>query len=176
MKLMSTPACLAPVRRMRGASTVKLLVLIPVALVLLLILGIGFYEGRKAYWDYRVREMCAKDGGYATYEKVSISRAQFLAWGGVGDVLGLPNESDNRNDIPYFRRTKDETLRKGNPQLIRLETGFVRRSDEKLMGKSVHYFRRGGDFPSWAHDSSFGCPVPAVPIEKTIFIIEEKVK
>jgi hypothetical protein len=162
--------------RMRGASLVKLLLLIFAALVLLITATFVFFEGRKAYWDHQVREMCERDGGSTTYEKVNISRAQFQAWGGVGDVLGLPSESDNRKDIPFFRRSRDEALRTGNPQLMRLETDFVRRSDEKLLGKSVHYFRRGGDFPSWAHESSFGCPVPTLPIEKTIFIIEDKIK
>lgn len=161
---------------MGGAISVRALVFIPAVFLVLLAATFVFFEGRKAYWDYRVRGMCEKDGGNTTYEKVNISRAQFQTWGGVNDVLGLPNESDNRKDIPFFRRSRDEILRKGNPQLIRLETDFVRRSDEKLMGKSVHYFRRGGDFPSWAHESSFGCPVPALPVEKTIFVVEEKIK
>lgn len=162
--------------RMWGASSVWILLLIPAVFLVLIAATFVFYEGRKAYWDYRVREMCEKDGGNTTYEKVNISRAQFQTWGGIGDVLGIPSESDNRKDIPFFRRSRDETLRIGNPQLVRLETDFVRRSDEKLMGKSVHYFRRDGDFPSWAHESSFGCSVPTLPIEKTIFIIEEKIK
>lgn len=49
--------------RMRGVSVLKILLFIPLTLVLILLLALAFFEGRKAYWDYRVREMCAKDGG-----------------------------------------------------------------------------------------------------------------
>ena len=90
MKSMSMRACLAPVRRMRGASTVKLLVLIPVALVLLLLLVVGFFEGRKAYWDSQVREMCEKDGGVKVFETFPITRSQYFAWGGQDGTRGIP--------------------------------------------------------------------------------------
>ncbi|MEO1768095.1 hypothetical protein, partial [Thiobacter aerophilum] len=48
---------------MRGSSLVKKLLFIPLAFVVLLLLAISFFEGRKAYWDYQVRKMCEKDGG-----------------------------------------------------------------------------------------------------------------
>ena len=63
-----------PFHRMRGVSVLKMLLFIPLALVLMLILAVAFFEGRKAYWDYRVREMCAKDGGGKLSQHVTISR------------------------------------------------------------------------------------------------------
>jgi hypothetical protein len=59
---------------------------------------------------------------------------------------------------------------------MRIETEYIRRRDEKTLGKSIYYFRRGGDFPSWAHESSFGCDKSDVPIEKIIFVIKEEDK
>lgn len=162
--------------RQRGASVIKALVLIPVALILLLVLVFAFYEGRKAYWDYRVREMCERDGGVTVYENVVIDFEQFKAWGGIGGALGIPHESTKRLDIPFYRRTRDDVLHDRNPRVMRLETEFIRRRDEKLLGKAVYYYRRGGDFPSWAHESSFGCDKPDVPIEKIIFVIKERSK
>jgi hypothetical protein len=143
-----------------------------VIFVLLPIASVGFFEARKAYWDSQVEGMCEKDGGDKVHETVVVTRAQFLAWGGVGDVLGLPNESDNRQDIPFFRRAKDQTVRAEAPQVVRLQTEFVRRSDGRVLGQSVYYYRRGGDFPSWAHESSFGCARSQAPIERSIFHVQ----
>lgn len=53
--------------------------MIPVALISLLVLAIGFYEGRKAYWDSKVREMCAKDGGVQIINKLRVSTEEILA-------------------------------------------------------------------------------------------------
>lgn len=46
-----------------GLGLIGWIVAVPLGLISLLILVIGFYEGRKAYWDSKVREMCEKDGG-----------------------------------------------------------------------------------------------------------------
>ena len=164
------------IKRQQGMSVITAILLVPLILILLVILVFGFYEGRKAYWDYRVREMCAKDGGSIIYEQVVIDRTQFQAWGGIGDSLGIPHESTKNTRVPFFRRTIDTVLHAWNPQVMRLETVFIRRSDNKLLGKSVYYFRRGGDFPSWAHETSYGCKVSAEPIEKMIFVIKDEAK
>jgi len=37
--------------------------MIPVLIIVVLILAKGFFEGRKAYWDHKVRQMCEIDGG-----------------------------------------------------------------------------------------------------------------
>lgn len=159
-------------RRMQGAGAIKVLLLIPAALVLLLILAVAFFEGRKAYWDCRVREMCEKDGGVKVFETFVITRSQFVAWGGKVGIRGvpIPHESDKRTEIPVYRRTMDETLRTGSPTVRRDITEFVRRSDGKLLGRYVYYARRGGDFPTWAHESSFGCPKPGFVTEQIILI------
>lgn len=161
-----------PVRRMCGASAVKLLVLIPVVVVLLLILVVGFFEGRKAYWDSKVREMCAKDGGVKVFETFPINRSQYLSWGGQEGIRGIPvpHESDKRTDVPVFRRTTDEVLRTGSPTIRRDVTDFIRRTDGKVLGRYVYYARRGGDFPTWAHESSFGCLQPESVTEQIIQI------
>ena len=172
MKPKSMLAPMALVRRMRGTSVVKLLVLIPIALVLLLVLVVGFFEGRKAYWDYQVREMCAKDGGVKVFETYPINRSQYLAWGGQDGIRGIPvpHESASRSDVPVFRRTIDEVLRAGNPTVRRDVTDFIRRGDGKVLGRYTYYARRGGDFPTFAHESSFGCLQPESVTEQIIMI------
>jgi hypothetical protein len=49
------------------------------ALVVLLLLAVGFFEGRKAYWDYQVRGMCEKDGGARIHEHELITHQEALA-------------------------------------------------------------------------------------------------
>ncbi|MCK6385947.1 MAG: hypothetical protein L6Q52_16645 [Rhodocyclaceae bacterium] len=157
---------------MRGAGLVKALLLIPATLAVLLLLAVGFFEGRKAYWDYRVKGMCEKDGGIKVFESIAITHSQFLAWGGQDGIRGvpIPHESEKRTDIPVFRRTDDQVIHPGGPEVRRDMTEFVRRSDGKVLGKYVHYARRGGDFPNFAHESSFGCQVTSVISEKFILV------
>ncbi len=160
----------------QGNSVIKLLVYIPAILLLLIILIVVFYEGRKAYWDYKVEEMCKKDGGLKLYESVAIDRTQFTKWGGRNGILGVPHESDNRLDVPFFRRTEEVVLRDWNPRVRRDETYYIRRQDGKSLGRYVYYSRVGGDLPSWAHSSSFGCEKPKVIVERKIFKIKEESK
>lgn len=165
-----------PLRSMRGAGMVKLLLIIPGMLVLLALLAVGFFDGRKAYWDYQVQEMCKKDGGVKVFESFAITHPQFLAWGGREGIRGvpIPHESDKRTDVPVFRRTTDEVLRAGSPEVRRDVTELVRKSDGKVLGRYVYYGRRGGDFPTWAHESSFGCQMPVSVTEQIILIEGEK--
>lgn len=158
-----------PLRRMRGTCTVKLLVLIPVVLVLLLLLVVGFYEGRKAYWDSQVREMCEKDGGVRAYEAVRLPAAEY-------DQLQrsnwtLPNQLQAQVTDPYFYVAETERLRKSDPTIVRMHTRIFRRADGKVLGEIVRFSRGGGDLPGPWHPTSFTCPDPlAGPyLESSIF-------
>ena len=172
---MKTRVLIRMERSRQGAASVKGIVVVVVVLILVPLLVVGFYEGRKAYWDEQVREMCAKDGGVRVYEPFKISHSQFLAWGGLDGVHGvpIPNEADRRYDIPIFRRTSEEVIRIENPRVRRDTTEFVRRDDNKVIGRYVYYARRGGDFPSWAHESSFGCSQPSLVTDQVV-IVERK--
>lgn len=119
----------------------------------------AYVPGEKAYWDSRIRQMCEHDGGVTVYERVELSREAFKRLGGVGLALPLPSEADIRNVSPYFQRRIETNLHESNPEVIRAETQIIRRSDGKLLGRSIRYWRRGGDIPSGiAHESSFICP------------------
>lgn len=160
MKHMLKSVRLARVRRMRGASAIKLLVLVPVALVLLLVLVVGFYEGRKAYWDAKVREMCEKDGGVVILENIKISREQERYLPHAGGVVSVTRESLSDPRAPAFARTRETTLRDWQPSVVRYEQEVVRRLDGRAVANAVFYLRSGGDFPSPAFPSRFSCPAP----------------
>lgn len=142
--------------RMRGATFIKIVVLIPVTLVVLLALVFTFYEGRKAYWDYRVKEMCERDGGIKVYDTVTLPVDKFNEWGQPN--FYKPDEGDNALGREYIFRSKVSFYRKGNPQVARYRIQVIRRDDGKLLGESVSYGRGGGDIPSPSYGSGFHCP------------------
>jgi len=120
---------------------------------------VGYVLGQQSYWDAQVREMCAKDGGVTVYESVELSEAQYKSLGGVQGGLPLPHVSGKNSDYPYYYEMSDSNIRESNPAIVRTEMLVRRRSDEKLLGRSVRYVRRGGDMPTGiVADSSFGCP------------------
>jgi hypothetical protein len=140
---------------MRGASLIKKLLLIPVAIVVLLLLAIGFFEGRKAYWDYRVRGMCEKDGGVKVYETVKLPPAMLNQWGQVNFQVPTKYNAKPRDEY-YFEWDVQHYLR-GNPEVWRNHFTLIRAKDKKILGEAIGYSRRGGDFPGPWHESSFGC-------------------
>lgn len=151
----STPAIFSE----RGFSVVAWLMTIPAILILLLVIAVIIYEGRKAYWDAQVKEMCAKDGGVKVHEVVELSEEEYKQLGGGRDGLPLPSASNEKSGHPYFYELIDSNIRESSPAVMRAEMLVVRRSDKKVLGRSIQYFRRGGDLPTGlAEGSSFICP------------------
>ncbi len=150
---------------MRGASLVKKLLLIPAAFVVLLLLAIGFFEGRKAYWDYQVRGMCDKDGGTKVFERVPIPPA-YLDKDGIIRIPAKPSIPDRPlhfeakpTDLLYYEII-DEPIVFGYLAVGKHTFNVVRTSDRKILATMIVYSRSGGDFPTFAHPSSFSCPDP----------------
>jgi hypothetical protein len=132
--------------------------MIPVAIVVLLILAIGFYEGRKAYWDYKVREMCEKDGGVRILERAHILSADVSVLARNDGKIAVPIKELAHPKAPIFSESTTTKLRDWNPEVRRVETVVIRRVDKKIVARWVYYSRIGGDFPTFAHPSSRGCP------------------
>jgi hypothetical protein len=117
--------------------------------------------------DAEVRRLCARDGGVKVYEKVVVPAEKFDKFG----VVSIPNKEKMRAEDNYFYERRVEYLRRGNPELLRSQHLLIRRKDGKVLGESVRYTRRGGDFPGPWHESSFSCPdIGAQPaLEKLVF-------
>lgn len=162
-------------RDQRGAGKLKGILILVAFVVLVPLLIAGFYEGRKAYWDAQVREMCAKDGGVTILEQMFISREQAGHLPHVDGVIAVTKESLSDPAAPAFSKIVETVVKDGEPSILRYEQAIVRRSDQATVAKAVIYVRTGGDMPSPAFPSSFYCP----PFKKTnadistIFRIEE---
>lgn len=151
--MMHWPHRVPAIRRMCGASAIKMLLLIPAALVLLLVLAFAFFEGRKAYWDYRVREMCVKDGGVKVYERVTLPQRYVNRDG----IIRIPFEPHATLNDEYFIRTIRTPIVDGYLSVGRHQTQLVRATDKRLLAEVVSYGRGGGDFPTFAHPSYVSC-------------------
>lgn len=162
----------------RGAASVSGIAVSVAVLILVPLMVVGFYEGRKAYWDEQVRQMCAKDGGVSILEKVFISKEQEKYLPHVDGVVTVSKESLSDPRAPAFSKAIETVVESGNPSVLRYEQVIVRRADKATTARAVIYVRTGGDLPSPAFPSSYYCP----PLNKInsdiskIFKIEESNK
>ncbi|WP_154716611.1 hypothetical protein [Sterolibacterium denitrificans] len=156
------------------SGAIKPWILIVLLLVLAPLLTLGFYEGRKAYWDAKVREMCAKDGGIKVYETMKLPPEKFNEWGQPN--FYRPTQGENALGADYVFVSDIFYYRKGNPQMARYHIKVIRRLDGKLIGESISYGRGGGDLPSPSHGTSFHCPKDYgdIPLLMQVFIRSNK--
>ena len=123
------------------------------ASILLGLLWLGV--GRTMYYDWQVRELCARDGGVKVYETVTLPAV--LASKYVNKITITPY-SELKDTDDYYMDWRITYIRLGNPSLERNHFRLIRRSDQKLLGESVTYSRGGGDLPGPWHGTSFQCP------------------
>ena len=139
--------------------------------------GGAFWEvtGQKMYWDAKVREMCAKDGGVKVYETVILPAERFDKYGNVH----IPSKSFAKPTDEYYYESENRYFQKGNadqtgnPDVFQYNFRIVRHQDGKIMGESINYIRRGGGLPGPWHPSSFSCPENSDP-SRLIFKSQEK--
>ena len=127
----------------------------------------------KAAWDAKVKEMCEKDGGVAVYEKVALTQEEYKRLGGIAGTVPVPSRAAAPPNAPYVADTTISNIRDDRPRVYRRETKIVRTSDGKVLSRQITYGRIGGDVPSPAHHSSFGCETVGIrlDVEKQTFEI-----
>ena len=135
----------------------KVLAWIALTPIAVLVVGIGGCEARKAYYDWQVREMCEKDGGVKVFEKIIVSPDEQSRLPKIGGYWGVAPEALAKGGEPAFSRTRNVYLREGDLSIVRYEEEIVRRSDGRIVARSISYGRGGGDFLA-PHPSSFSCP------------------
>ena len=159
-----------------GFGVIGWIVIIPLLIIVVLILTVGFYEGRKAYWDHKVKEMCEKDGDVAIYEKFEISSEEYTKLPKVNNIATVPAVS--KGD-PVFSQSKSTYLHRSNPEVRRTEVKIIRKQDENVIARYAMYSRVGGDFPTIiGHPTYFSCPdtVNIITQLGNIFVIKGETK
>ncbi len=142
--------------RMRGGALAKLLIGIPVGLLVLLALTLAFYEGRNAYWDWRVKQLCEKEGGIKVYEVITLDAATYDSMRDQFGAFSVPSKKYALN-APIFQTSMQTEIRRWNPSVWQIESSIQRTADGKVLGTYTSFGRVGGDLVA-LHPSSFGCP------------------
>lgn len=113
--------------------------------------------GKKMYWDARVRELCAQDGGIKVYETVELPSDLYKQYASRNWIL--PDKSQAKSSDYYMERNR-LYYRNSDPTVTRTQYKIVRNRDGKVLGISIGYGRSGGDlFGPWER-SYFLCPDP----------------
>ena len=146
-------------KNQHGVGAIKLLFLIPLALMGFVVLFYIYTELNKAYWDKKVRRLCEKDGGVTVYEEIELFKSNYptLKFTSKNSLI-LPSEQETKGKEPFFYRFSSQVLRAGDPEIRKYEDFIVMREKKKVLGKRIIYSRVGGDFPTGiSHHSSFSC-------------------
>jgi hypothetical protein len=131
-----------------------------ISLLLLLPLATACASGpSKIELDAEVKRLCAIDGGVKVYETVKLPVERFDKYG----QIRIPPKKDAKPSDEYYYEWGVTYLKTGKPEegvpdLARSRFTLHRTSDDKLLGESVAYTRRGGDIPGPWHPSHFTCP------------------
>lgn len=125
---------------------------------MVVIVGLVLLGCEKDRLDEEARELCARDGGVRVYENVILTSEAFDAHGVV--KFWKPTAGEGALGPDYIFKRERLYYRKGNPEMWRVHSEIIRRSDGKLLSEEVSYVRRGGDIPIslGMHPSSFSCP------------------
>jgi len=87
--------------------------MLPVYFIGLLIVIFIFTVLNKAYWDARVRYLCANEGGVTVYESVDLSAPEYAdiprAFNGIPLI---PGERYMKLGDPFYRTSESDTDRK----------------------------------------------------------------
>ena len=107
--------------------------------------------------DSEVDALCAKDGGMKVYETVTLSKERFNEY---GQFTGISIGENTKSNEEYYiiQKFKDitENSNSGNIDIYQNHFQIYRRRDQKLLGESINYSRRGGDLLP-AHPSAYSC-------------------
>ena len=137
---------------------VKFLFFTPVAWISVAVLYFFYCEANKAYWDYRVKEMCLKDGGVKVFEKVDLTKEQYVNLKDFQGSIRAPNEKFARPDDVLVSSSSRAILHAGYPTVDRIETKIFLKSNMRVLGHEISYARIGGDMPTGiSHPSTFSC-------------------
>ncbi|MER0203256.1 MAG: hypothetical protein DU480_05230 [Nitrosomonas sp.] len=137
-------------------------------LIAALIVYAAFFT-EKDRLDREVKRLCATDGGIKVYETVKLPAERFDQYG----QIRLPAKWLAKPEDEYYYEGSTSYLIKGNPELLQLRTWMYRKSDNKLLGESTVYMRRGGGLPGPWYMPAFICPQKTdVDMKEQIFIKE----
>lgn len=146
---------------------------------------VGWYsyvEYRRNYWDDKVREMCARDGGIKVIEREILVRGRYVDADGNIRIPPKAQPREGYGPLPFeateddlvFYQVKTTLIRDERPRVARDDVQVFRARDNKLLGQATSFGRVGGDAFAVDFESRLRCPVEATESElfKAVFIVD----
>lgn len=145
----------------------RLALMLPVYFIGYLFVMLILTELNKAFWDARVRYLCANEGGVTVFETVDLSAPEYANL--PRDVNGIPPMPTRRTMNPGdpFYLTSDSTFDKkwAGVSIDRFIESIVRASDNQTLGTRISYRRSNGDLFSFSGTGSgFSCSSLTSPL------------
>jgi hypothetical protein len=143
----------------RGGATLKFVLAIPLVLILACVTWYVLSDQWQRYWDRRVVELCAKEGGVEIFQHVELTEEQFRTLPKVdGHVTGNASMNLTLESEPTYAESKIEVVRENSPRVWKTTSLIRRKSDAEAVARYVRVSRLGGDPITVDHPSSFMCP------------------
>lgn len=148
-------------------------------------LGIPTFNKWRA--DKLVDELCAKDGGVKAYETVSLPSRMFNQYGQPkiyfrSQLVRINPTSEPNSTGLYFDLETKNIIGNSNSTAIskltvwKMRITLHREIDNKVVGETVSYARRGGDAVGPWHPSSYSCPLNAREWDLASKVVYQKAK
>lgn len=120
--------------------------------------------------EYKVQELCAKDGGVKVYKEIVLPDDNFNEWGQVN--FFIPKNGENALGNKYIYKQKLTYLVKGNPSLSKYHVQIYLKNNKLLISESISYMRGGGGLIGPWVVTSFSCPLSHgdIPLLQKTFI------
>ena len=135
--------------------------------------------------DWKMAQLCKKDGGMTIFETVKIPASRFGKYGELpykGSAKGVDLFVTSLLEGEYEVVTKNVSLKnKGDSDSLYVRGGLdrtseevIRKSDNKVLGKIVWYSRTGGEINLTGMPSASSCPYPRGNLIAHVFLKENK--
>ena len=141
-----------------------------------------FVQVRKEFWDRRVQDLCAKEGGITIYETVTLRDRRYLDRDlnvRIPPILERatgygPMDFEAKPDDIFFRTSTLTILREDRPRVAKSDVLVFRTSDKKVLGRATTFGRVGADLLAIDFESRLTCPDGASESDlfKRLFVIQ----
>lgn len=135
----------------------KVILLIIAGLITMLIAVMGIFELRKGYWDRKIDELCAIDGGDKLYRQVQATEKELPLYLNQFGQVDIPSVDRAPANVKIVHKWVSTPIHANNPEVRRDELLIYSRPDGEKLATRTSYSRVGGELFA-LHPSHHICP------------------
>jgi hypothetical protein len=148
------------------------LLVIPLGLIALVILFAIIVEGRKAYWDGKVKELCEREDRIKVFHPVELDAEEYEKLLNKRGQIDLRAERLARPEDTFVYTTVTEYIVSGGGgslQVRKYVYRILKRPEGVVLSEAVSFSRVAGDFLAIDHSSSYSRPRPIKSVAEMTF-------